>query len=161
MGTHPQQVLQTGCQHRRLGCVVDRGRATARQHQARWRAGIERPALVVAQGHSEDRDEVERGHVAQPTQADEMRQLIGAALLSTVIGAGAELGAGDDEDQLVRALRRGGQDSFNQTGQQITRRNLNIQPTITVRPGWPVRVIVAKDIVMTPFRGGGEGTCRS
>lgn len=88
-------------------------------------------------------------------------RLIGAALLSTVIGAGAELGAGDDEDQLVRALRRGGQDSFNQTGQQITRRNLNIQPTITVRPGWPVRVIVAKDIVMTPFRGGGEGTCRS
>ena len=66
----------------------------------------------------------------------------------------------EDEDRLIRALRRGGQDSFSQTGQQITRRNLNIQPTITVRPGWPVRVIVAKDIVMTPFRGG-EGSCRS
>ncbi len=40
---------------------------------------------------------------------------------------------------------------FNQVGQQITRRNLNIQPTLTVRPGFPVRVIVNKDLVLRPY----------
>jgi len=88
-------------------------------------------------------------------------RLAGAALLSTVLGAGAELSAGDEEDRLIRALRRGGQDSTTQVGQQLTRRNLNVQPTITVRPGWPLRVIVAKDIVMSPYGRAGEGTCPS
>jgi type IV secretion system protein TrbI len=32
-------------------------------------------------------------------------------------------------------------------------RNLNVQPTITVRPGWPLRVIVHKDLVLRPYRG--------
>jgi len=47
----------------------------------------------------------------------------------------------------VTALRRGSTDSLNQTGQQVVRRNLNIQPTITIRPGFPVRVIVNRDLV--------------
>ena len=34
-----------------------------------------------------------------------------------------------------RLVRRGSTDSLNQTGQQVVRRNLNIQPTITIRPG--------------------------
>ena len=40
-----------------------------------------------------------------------------------------------------------------QTGQQITRRNLNIQPTLTIRSGFPVRVIVNRDLVLEPYRG--------
>jgi type IV secretion system protein TrbI len=32
------------------------------------------------------------------------------------------------------------------------RRNLNIQPTITIRPGFPVRVIVNRDLVLSPYR---------
>ncbi|TIX85818.1 MAG: hypothetical protein E5V21_02630, partial [Mesorhizobium sp.] len=36
-------------------------------------------------------------------------------------------------------------------GQRITEKNLNIQPTIIVRPGWPLRVIVHKDIVLRPY----------
>jgi type IV secretion system protein VirB10 len=31
-------------------------------------------------------------------------------------------------------------------------RNLNIQPTLTVRPGFPVRVIVNRDLVLAPYR---------
>ena len=34
----------------------------------------------------------------------------------------------------------------------ITERNLNIQPTITIRPGWPLRIIVNKDLVLRPYR---------
>ena len=52
----------------------------------------------------------------------------------------------------VTALRRGSTDSLNQTGQQVVRRNLNIQPTITIRPGFPVRAIVNRDLVLAPYR---------
>lgn len=80
-------------------------------------------------------------------------ELFRAALLSTVLSAGAQLGSSATEDEILRALRRGGSDSLNQTGQQIVRRNLNIQPTLTIRPGFPVRVIVNRDLVLEPYRG--------
>lgn len=72
-----------------------------------------------------------------------------AALISTVLGVGAELGTGSD-DTLVRALRTGTQDSINQAGQEIVRRQVNIPPTLTIRPGFPVRVIVTRDLILSP-----------
>jgi len=53
----------------------------------------------------------------------------------------------------VRALRNGASDSINQTGQQIVQRQLNIAPTLTIRPGFPVRVIVTRDLVLEPYGG--------
>lgn len=79
-------------------------------------------------------------------------RLIRAGLLSTLLGVGAELGA-DSDDDLVRALRQGAQDTFNQAGQQVVQRDLNIRPTITIRPGHPVRVIVTRDLVLEPWSG--------
>src|SRR3546814_5935128 len=67
-----------------------------------------------------------------------------AALISTLLGVGAELGA-DDDDRLVRAIRSGSQDSIGQTGRQIVERQLAIPPTITIRPGFAFRVIVTRD----------------
>ena len=43
--------------------------------------------------------------------------------------------------------------ALNQTGQHVVRRSLNIQPTLTIRPGFPVRVIVNRDLVLEPYRG--------
>ena len=60
-----------------------------------------------------------------------------------------------NENALVQAIRRGASNSFNQTGQQIVSRNLNIQPTLTIRPGFPVRVIVNRDLVLAPYEQGG------
>ncbi|ARQ01056.1 TrbI/VirB10 family protein [Pseudorhodoplanes sinuspersici] len=77
--------------------------------------------------------------------------LIKAAALSTLLSVGAEVGSDGDESDLVRALRRGSQDSVNNTGQQLVRRQLNIQPTLTIRQGFPVRVIVNRDLVMAPY----------
>jgi len=79
-------------------------------------------------------------------------RLAGAAALSTLLGVGSQLGAGSNESAIVTALRRGSADSLNQTGQQVVRRNLNIQPTITIRPGFPVRVLVNRDLVLAPYR---------
>ena len=70
-----------------------------------------------------------------------------AALVSTLLGAGAELGSGDDGN-LARAFRRGTQDSINRAGEQIVSRELIVRPTLTIRPGFPVRVLVTRDLVL-------------
>ena len=51
------------------------------------------------------------------------------------------------------ADRNGGQDTINDAGQEIIRRQLNVAPTLTIRPGFPVRVIVTRDLVLEPYRG--------
>ncbi|WP_418459258.1 TrbI/VirB10 family protein [Brucella intermedia] len=75
-----------------------------------------------------------------------------AAGLSTLLAVGTEL-AVSDEDRLVRAIRDGTQDTINDAGQQIVRRQLQVAPTLTIRPGFPVRVIVTRDLVLEPYRG--------
>lgn len=78
-------------------------------------------------------------------------QLIKGVALATLLGVGTELSFGDNESDLVKAIRESTQQNVSQAGQRITEKNLNIQPTITVRPGWPLRVIVHKDIVLRPY----------
>lgn len=73
-----------------------------------------------------------------------------AAGLSTLLSVGAEL-AVDDDDRLIQAIRNGGQNTINDAGQQIVRRQLNVAPTLTIRPGFPVRVIVTRDLVLEPY----------
>lgn len=75
-----------------------------------------------------------------------------AAGLSTLLGIGAELAIEDDQ-RLLRAIRDGAQDTINDAGQQIVRRQLSVQPTLTIRPGFPVRVIVTRDLVLEPYGG--------
>ena len=70
--------------------------------------------------------------------------------LSTLLGVAALGGSGIDSD-LVKALRESTRDTANQAGQRIVDRSLNIQPTLTVRPGWPLRVIVHKDLILKPY----------
>jgi type IV secretion system protein VirB10 len=72
-----------------------------------------------------------------------------AAGLATILGIGSELGAGDEGD-IERAIRRGTGDTLNQAGQRIVDRNLAIQPTIRIRSGWPVRVLVTRDLILRP-----------
>jgi len=74
-----------------------------------------------------------------------------AAGLSTLLSLGAEL-AVNDEDRLLSAIRNGGQDTINDAGQQIIRRQLNVAPTLTIRPGFPVRIVVTRDLVLEPYR---------
>ncbi|BAV63308.1 MULTISPECIES: TrbI/VirB10 family protein [Sphingobium] len=76
--------------------------------------------------------------------------MLKAAAISTLLGMGTELAA-DSDDDLIRALRRGTQDTINQTGQQIVRRQLNVQPTLTIRPGHPLRVVITRDLVLEPI----------
>lgn len=78
--------------------------------------------------------------------------LLRGIALSTLLGVGTQIALGNSESDLVRAIRESTQQSANQAGQRIVQKDLNIQPTITVRPGWPLRVIVHRDLVLRPYQ---------
>lgn len=72
--------------------------------------------------------------------------------LSTLLSVGTEL-AMDDEDELIQAIQSGALDTINDAGQEIIRRQLQVAPTLTIRPGFPVRVMVTRDLVLEPYGG--------
>ncbi len=77
--------------------------------------------------------------------------LFTAAILSTILSVGSEAGTSNSENNLAQAIRQGASQSFNQVGEQVVGRSLNVQPTITIRPGFPVRVMVTHDLVLEPY----------
>src|SRR5882672_6442338 len=103
---------------------------------------LERQPGADTSGYSGLEDEVDNHWAA----------LFKAALLSTLLSVGSEAGTSGNQNNLVQAIRRGGSESFNQVGQRVVSRNLDIQPTLTIRPGFPVRVIVNRDLVLEPYR---------
>ena len=80
-------------------------------------------------------------------------ELFKAAALTTILSVGAEAGSSGQESDILRALRGGASDSLSQVGQQIVQRQLNIAPTLTIRPGVNVRVVVTRDLVLEPYGG--------
>ena len=82
-------------------------------------------------------------------------RILAGAALSTLLGIGAELAApdrGGSDGKVIIATRQSVQESVNQVGQEITKRNVSIQPTLTIRPGFPMRVMVNKDLILRPYQ---------
>ncbi len=82
-------------------------------------------------------------------------RILAGAALSTLLGVGAELAAPDrsaSDGKVIVAVRQGAQDTVNQVGQEITKLNMSIQPTLTIRPGFPMRVMVSKDLILRPYQ---------
>ena len=101
---------------------------------------LERQPATDADGYAGLEDEVD----------NRWGTLFKAAALSTILSIGAEAGSGNDSG-LLQALRRGTSDSIGQTGRQLVERSLDVRPTITIRPGFPVRVLVTRDLVLEPY----------
>jgi type IV secretion system protein VirB10 len=81
-------------------------------------------------------------------------RIFAGAAMSTLLGINSQLVAQDqsaNSGSLTVAIRQSSQDSINQVGQQMTRKNINVQPTLTVRPGFPLRIIVNKDLILRPY----------
>lgn len=72
-----------------------------------------------------------------------------AAGLATLLAFVTEL-ATDDEDRLVQAIREGALDTVDDVGQQIVQRQLQVPPTLTIRQGFPLRVIITRDLILAP-----------
>lgn len=78
--------------------------------------------------------------------------LFKAAVLSTILSVGAEAGTSDSENNLAQAIRQGTSQSINPAGEQVVSRSLTVQPTITIRPGFPVNVLVTRDLSLEPYQ---------
>jgi len=76
-------------------------------------------------------------------------RMFSAAALSSLISVGAELA--EEDDQLARALRDAVQDGASRAGDEVLRRQLSVQPTITIRPGWRLRILVSQDLILRPY----------
>lgn len=74
-------------------------------------------------------------------------RMLGAALVSTLLGIGTDLVSSRD-DVLVRALRAGSQDSVNEAGRRLVEREMKVPPTLTIRPGYVLRVLVTRDLIL-------------
>lgn len=106
--------------------------------------GLDRLAGTDAQGQAGLTDVVDH----------HWRRLVGGALVSSLLGVGAELASPQTsrgEGQIIIGARNGVQDTVNQVGQELSRRNLDIKPTIKIRPGLPLRVLVSSDLVLEPY----------
>ncbi|WP_299771795.1 TrbI/VirB10 family protein [uncultured Tateyamaria sp.] len=72
-----------------------------------------------------------------------------AAGLATILNIGLETGE-DNGDEIAEAIRNGTQDTIGRVGEAIVQRQLNIPPTLAIRPGFPVRVMVTRDLILEP-----------
>ena len=63
------------------------------------------------------------------------------------------LGLGSGESELVRAVRESTQQNAARAGDHLVARNLEVQPTLTLRSGWPVRAVINQDLVLAPWKG--------
>ncbi len=72
-----------------------------------------------------------------------------AAGLATILNIGLEAGE-DNGDEIAEAIRDGAQDTIGRAGEAIVQRQLGIPPTLTIRPGFSVRVMVTRDLILEP-----------
>ncbi|WP_256838443.1 TrbI/VirB10 family protein [Sphingopyxis sp. KK2] len=77
--------------------------------------------------------------------------LLKGVALSTLLGVSTELSLGNEESELARALRESVQQSGGRAGDQLVGRSLDIEPTITIRPGSPLRVLLTRDLILRPW----------
>ena len=81
-------------------------------------------------------------------------RILKGAAVATLLAAGTAYVAGDTtayNPSVGQVTARSASGEIGQIGAHITHSNLSIQPTITVRPGFSVNVIVTKDMVVPPY----------
>lgn len=79
-------------------------------------------------------------------------QLLKGVMLSSLLGLGERLGP-PGEGEIARAIRQSAKGSGGKAAEQIVGRQLDVQPTIIVRPGWPVRALVHEDLTLPAWEG--------
>jgi len=131
------------------------GRYDAIVASGQRRLGVSWDRLILPSGRSILLDQLPgadaRGMAGLQDEIDFHRwEILGAAGLSTLLAIGAEAGTGDESD-VARALRRGAAQSVSDVGQQVVGRSLDRVPTLMIRPGAPLRVLLTRDLVLEPY----------
>lgn len=79
-------------------------------------------------------------------------KLLQAGLLSTLFGVGSNIAtSGSGNDGIAFAIRDSAGQSVERAGDKLVEHQLDVQPTITIRPGARVRVLVSRDLVLEPW----------
>lgn len=87
-------------------------------------------------------------------------QLFLAGGLSTAVAIGGELAEGDNSgfgqtedvaEQLRELVAGGASDTTSRIANKVIDRQLDVQPTITVRPGWRFNILVTRNLVLEPY----------
>lgn len=82
-------------------------------------------------------------------------RLLSGVVLSSLLSASAQVAQGRTYDSInppfADLAAQGAAQNINQVGQQITNRNLNIQPTLEIRPGFRFNILVNKDLLLNPY----------
>ena len=82
-------------------------------------------------------------------------KLASGVVLGSILGAGAQMARGSNQSidpSFGQLALEGTAQNINQAGQQITRKNLNIQPTLEISPGQRFNVFVTKDLVLETYK---------
>lgn len=79
-------------------------------------------------------------------------ETFGSAILVALIGAGTEMllpseGQGTASSSPENSVRESFAETFSELTEQTTSRNMNVQPTLEIRPGYRFNVLVDQDIV--------------
>jgi type IV secretion system protein VirB10 len=85
-------------------------------------------------------------------------RIISGAAFASLLAATAQRSQGDVagfQPSFPQLWATNAAGSINQAGQQLTQKNLQIQPTITVRPGFSVNVFVSRDLILPPYHPQG------
>lgn len=95
-----------------------------------------------AQGYSGFRDKVDRKWL----------QTFGSAILIAVIGTGIDMAVPESstlatQDTASDAARRNFAETFGRAADRTIQRNMDVQPTLEIRPGYKFNVLVDQDIV--------------
>lgn len=78
--------------------------------------------------------------------------LFKAALLSTLFGLGTHVATGGgNHDDIAFAIRDSAGQSVDRAGDKLVEHQLGVQPTIAIRPGARVRVLVDRDLALQPW----------
>ncbi|WP_342629696.1 TrbI/VirB10 family protein [Nguyenibacter vanlangensis] len=78
-------------------------------------------------------------------------ELFKAALVTTMLSVGSEAGTSFGENNLMQAIRSGASNGFSMVGNRLIDRSLNVQPTLTDRPGLPFVVVLNRDLILRPW----------
>ncbi|WP_341863852.1 TrbI/VirB10 family protein [Gymnodinialimonas sp. 57CJ19] len=73
-----------------------------------------------------------------------------ASGLATILNVGLESGV-ESEDDVATAIREAAQGTIGRTGDEIVRQQISVPPTLTIRAGFPVRVMITQDLILEPL----------
>ncbi len=80
-------------------------------------------------------------------------RLLGGILTASLLNAATHSAGNNDdsEESFQSELLDSAGTNINRAGQKITQKNLDIQPTHEIRPGWSFNILVNKDFVLEPY----------